>query len=311
MPRNRWWQRDPNQAEGANSWRSYHYQLQRVEQQLDRLHYESIFDPLLEGDLSTFTVGLTVSQANTVQLDQLKAVLSPQHLGPPHGQELLEPVDPPELPNIPRPPSEPAGSWVFVTKQLETVREKLREKRESYTAIAASDREMLAALSHGYKQGEPKYVEFLASLSLVRHYLPLPLFRPCNTHYDPVARVILCDLEIPNFASLTITKRKGKAYEWVPVSDSEKKKANETILFSLCIRAAYLIARSDMTDKFDIVAMNARQRWFDNTTDASREGTVASMHALKRDLLVLQLEHVDLKTCFRQFKGVAHTPFFA
>jgi restriction system protein len=311
MARSRWWQghhRQDSERDHSKDWRRYGYALTSIEQQLDRLQHQSVFDPLSDEPLAQAILGfytVNVDGLHQLALPQIGNLLSAEHLDRPQGRELLEPLAPPKLPGIPRPPSSDPGSWDHVVKHRERVEDKLREKGEKFKRIAIKDKEMLTALTEGYEQLEPKYVEFLASLSLVRHYLPKPLFRPSDTHYDPVDRVILCDLEVPNFADLQIVKRRGTSYKWVPVSTSERKKALEAILYSLCIRAAYLIAKSDINDRFDTVAVNARQQWFDSATGAPREGTVASLHALKEELAGLQIGHIDPKACFRHFKGIA------
>ena len=65
------------------------------------------------------------------------------------------------------------------------------------------------------------------------------------------------------------------------------------------------MAKSDEGNWFDIVAVNARQRWFDPATGAQRAGVIASLQANKDELVQLHLEQVDPKTCFRHLKGIS------
>src|SRR5262249_11999512 len=160
-----------------------------------------------------------------VRLQQIETILSSAHLGPPHGKALLELAEPPTLPQIPVPPSSEPGAWDWALKQLDRVKQQLQEKRLAFDTIASRDKEMVRALAHGYQNAEPRFIQFLASLSLVRHYLPKALIRPSETHYDASSRVILADIEIPDFASLSIVKKRGKSYELTPVSAAERKKA--------------------------------------------------------------------------------------
>src|SRR5207237_506406 len=139
---------------------------------------------------------------------------------------------------------------------------------------------MIDALERGYELGDTKYVGLLASLALVRHPLPKALQRPADMHYDLQSRSILGEIELPNFAQLRFRKtRSGKSHEVVAATAGEKKKAAEAILYAFPVRAAYLIAMSDIASRFDTVAINVRQQWFDPATGATCEGVVASLMA--------------------------------
>ena len=144
-------------------------------------------------------------------------------------------------------------------------------------------------------------------ISHIRHPLPEALQLSFETEIDPAARVALCTIEIPDFASLNVVKLRGKSWnsDWTSVSATEKKRVTEAILYCQCLRAAYLVAKSDEGNWFDIVAVNARQRWFDPATGAQRAGVIASLQANKDELVQLHLEQVDPKTCFRHLKGIS------
>ena len=91
----------------------------------------------------------------------------------------------------------------------------------------------------------------------------------------------------------------------MPVSAAERKRSNETILYSLCLRAAYLAAKSDIGNWFDAIAVNATQKWNDAATGQAREGIVASLLVQKGEIVQLHLHQVDPKTCFRHLKGLS------
>ncbi|UGX99086.1 restriction endonuclease [Bradyrhizobium barranii subsp. barranii] len=164
---------------------------------------------------------------------------------------------------------------------------------------------MLESLSLGYEEGKEKYIGFLAALSLKRHFLSAALQKPSECHYEASTRILLCEIEIPDFATLRITKLRGKSSDWVDVSAAEKKRLCETLVFALCIRAAYLTAQSDFGNFIDTVAVNALQNWFDPATGAPRSGTIASLQARKEDLLTLQPGRLDAKSCFAHLKGIS------
>lgn len=182
--------------------------------------------------------------------------------------------------------------------KVQTLSNRLQEVRRK-------DVEMLQWLERGYKEGNEKYVEFLVELALKRHHLAPALHRPIKCRFEPDGKVLLCQIEIPDFAQLPMVKPKGKSHDLVAVSATEKKRLNEILLYSLCIRAAYLVARADFCGLIETIAVNADQSWFDPATGTPRSGTIASLQALKSDLVALQPGRFEAKACFSHLKGIS------
>ena len=145
------------------------------------------------------------------------------------------------------------------------------------------------------------------SISNVRHPLPKLLQRAFDVDIDLNARIALCTVAIPDFQSLNIVKKRANSRRanWVLVSPAEKRRATETILYALCVRAACLIANSDEGNWFDTIAVNAQQNWNDRATGLPRTGIIASLQATSEELIRLRLDQVDPKACFRHLKGLA------
>jgi restriction system protein len=125
---------------------------------------------------------------------------------------------------------------------------------------------------------------------------------------DRQSRVMLATVRVPDFTKLPIVKPKGSkswSSDWTPISAAERKRTTEVLLYALCLRAAYLIAKSDESDWFDTVAVNIIQNWFDAATGTPKEGIIATLQASKPDLVALQLHQVDPKACFRHLKGIS------
>jgi hypothetical protein len=199
------------------------------------------------------------------------------------------------MPEAPRLPTDETNYQVKRRHQAIT---KSRSIREAFLEIERKDHAMLQSLSSGYEEGKGKYIGFLAALSLKRHFLSVALQKPSDCHYEASTRMLLCEIEIPDFAALRITKLRGKSSDWVDISAADKKRLCETLVYALCIRAAYLTAQSDFGNFIDTIAVNALQNWFDPATGAPKSGTIASLQARKEDLLALQPGRLDAKSCF-------------
>jgi len=106
---------------------------------------------------------------------------------------------------------------------------------------------------------------------------------------------------------LGIVKPKGKRWsaKWGAASVAESKRLKQTLPHSLCLRIAYLAAKCDARNWFDVIAINAIQNWFDPATGAPRSGIIASLQALKSELCQIQMDQVEPTACFRHLKGIA------
>ena len=128
---------------------------------------------------------------------------------------------------------------------------------------------------------------------------------------DLGARIALATFDVPDFNLFAIVNERAGSRKtrwqsvWQSVPPNQKRRATETLLYVLCIRAAYLVAKSDEGNWFDTIAVNARQEWNDRATGQPRNGFIASLHATTDELRHLRLDQVDPKTCFFHLKGIS------
>lgn len=288
-----------------DSWKQFSYDLESFERSLKALRYAGAFDPPLPDIKETWEFHDLPTGA--LSLDQLPSILSATALAAPHGLQLLTPVPLPTLPGLPTRPTEPRPDWHRYTEEkAEKLEHRLSELRQSFETKYHTECEELNALRHDCIRGEATAICLLMKLAHVRHPFPVALHGPLDVHIDLGARIILCSVELPDFASLTVVRKRGASWKakWSPVSVVERRRAAETILHSLCLRVAYLTASSDAGNWFDIIAINAKQKWHDPATGAPCEGVIASLQATKSDILQLRLNQVDPKVCFRHLKGL-------
>jgi restriction system protein len=319
----------------SDPWSNFNRDLEWYKQRLEALKYDPFqaappdFGPLRPKGALTLE-------------DVQFLLLGPTAIGPPHGFELFQPVPIPVFPSFPasrpdprppdapkdtsfwrwligsqpdnrrptepRPPSGPSPDFIDRTiKTAEDLGHRGQNLQRQFEGQFQTATARLKKLREACEANDPSAVRVLMSISHVQHAIPEPLRRSFETDFDLAARVALCTIEIPDFASLNIVKKRkhGRSLDWAPVSATERKRATETTLYSLCLRAAYLVAMSDEGRWFDTIAVNATQSWFDAATGAPRTGIIASLQANKDEIRQLRLEQVDPKTCFRHLKGIS------
>ena len=318
-------------------WKDFRYKLDLFESNIKHLKFQGAFDTPQPDFLHAFTF-CDIGQ-NSISADQISSILSPDSVGPPHGLDLLKPLPVPQLPQFPAYPSELQDAAVkdsnpqptvgkiwgifkgreaprndqrpewqsHILERAAKLQQKLEELRLQFEQQLRTELERLTGLQRGCLENDIDAISSLMKMTHVRHPLPTPLHGSLKFDLDRSARIALCTVEIPDFAGLSIVRKRGDLWKakWLPVSAAERKRSTETILYSLCLRVAYLVASSDVGGWFDTVAVNASQNWHDAATGVPRQGIIASLQATKEDLLNLHLGQLDPKACFRHFKGIS------
>jgi restriction system protein len=187
------------------------------------------------------------------------------------------------------------------------LKDKTAAMQEEFEKKFQDIKAQLQAVQERCAANDYEAVRFLINLSHARQPLPSILRKSWKIDIDHNSRILLCTFEIPDFSSLEIVKKRGRSWkaEFSPVSAAERKRSTETIIYSLCLRAAYLAAKSDVGNWFDTVAVNATQKWNDAATGQPREGIIASLQAQKIEIANLNIQQVDPKACFRHLKGLS------
>ncbi|BDV36718.1 restriction endonuclease [Methylocystis iwaonis] len=309
----------------------YNFQLDRFERSLKELHYNGLYDPSVLDFAAR--VALRDLPEGGVTLPQIAEILSSESVGPPHGFDLLQPHPLPEIPALPSlpaeataPVSQPAPSFfsrIFgekrqpenqvsapaaaILKRFEELSRRREEVAQNLQRKLRAEVVELEQIRQACLSKDPAAIRRLMELSFLRHPLPTALSMPASFYLDVPSRIALCTIQIPDFSHLTIVRKRSDSWKakWLSVGAAERKRSTEAILYSLCLRAAYLVAKSDSGNWFDTVAVNAEQHWHDPATGAPRDGAIASLQALKSELVALQLDRIDAKACFRHFKGIS------
>jgi restriction system protein len=271
--------------------------LSKTQTKIENFSFRSIFEPTQYKQ--EWFINDIPSAATTEE--QIKSLLSTKSLKGPYGLNLLHPQDIRSLPTLPLDLPNPNND------HSDNKIKKLNNHIEDIRFKLMADINKANKLKETYNLGQQSAIEDIARLTLIRHAIPKLFQGEIDIFYEPGSRIILVDLKIPDLSAISIVKQKEKkyGYDWVNASAKVQKKLKEDLLYSLCIRAGYLIANSDAHDNIDLIAINARQSWFDPATGAPKEGVIASLQASKNDFLSLQIDRIEPKACFRHLKGIS------
>lgn len=271
--------------------------ISALEIKIQQFSFQSIFKP------STYKRKWHLEEIPDMAIteEEIKLLLSTKFLKGPYGLKLLTPR------NIQSLPVFPSDLLNLKNESLNQRIKKLKKDIDDMHFKLIADIKQTNKLKTTYNLNQSSAIEKNTKLTIIKHALPKILQRKIDVFYESESRMILIVLEIQDLSSISIVKQKETKYsdDWIEESSKIKKKLKEDMLYSLCIRAGYLAAKSDTNNHIDLVIINVRQSWFDQATGAKKEGIIASLQTSKDNFASLQIDKIDPKTCFRYFKGIA------
>lgn len=290
----------------TKSWKYYSGEVDRYNNNIKILKFTSSSEQSLLNDIVMSPQGVFGKSTTLVTAADLNMLLRAYVDTPPHGLELFKPAKKPAYPKLPDIPSALPAFYDLKNKEKALkAREKLVEIDAAFTIEMLKEAAYYDDLRQKCLENSPESISELLELSHRRHKIPSALVAPVNIDVDIFARIVLSNIEIPAFASFGIIKEKTKGSGTTYVTATEQKRIRETLIHSLCIRSAFLIAKSDIGDWFDTICVNANQKWKDPATGAQKEGIIASLQATKAEILQLQLKDLDPTACFKHLKGLS------
>jgi restriction system protein len=310
----------------SSSWHYYNLDLDKYETDLNKLDYAGVVTKppeTIRHSVGFFTVA--GSEDGPLTPERINSILF--SVEPPYGYDVLTPLPVPKFPHfpsrphgdIPQPPvnalfgfgkpSTPdrSGYDPRILDKEKRLKEKTETRRQEFQKKHEDIQVQFQAVRDKCATNDYESIRFLIKLSHARHTLPYVLRKLWEVDIDQAARILLCTFEIPDFRSLSIVKKRGKSWNanHSPVSAAERKRLTENMIYSLCLRSAYLAAKSDEGNWFDTVAVNAVQKWNDPATGQQREGIIGSIQATKAEIAEIMIDQVDAKACFRHLKGLS------
>jgi restriction system protein len=308
----------------SSSWYYYDRDLDDYERKLDAVEYEGLARDPSKRQRVNYEFFVSDEIEGPITPERVNSLLA--RIGPPFGYGVLTPLPLPKFPSLPSRPSAPipapppegflsifakpappdrSGFSPAILEKEARLKTKAENKRHEFEQKSRAIKHQLDEIRSRCEADDLDAVRFMMNLSHARHPLPAAMQLPVGFDFDQSSGVLLCSIEIPDFARLPIVKRRGKSYDTVPVTPRERKALSEAVLYSLSIRAAFLAAQCNIRNWFDTIAVNASQKWLDRATGAPKQGIIASLQGPSREFMALQIGQIDPKTCFRHFRGIS------
>ena len=241
-------------------WRDYRSALDGYEQALRGLSYQDLVAVIASKGRAAGAFRSFGLPAQSLSVNQIETLL---HIDDkPHGYQLIEPAALPVFPSLPlQPPADqplplwrrifwapPKSSVSPIERQAQVERaSKLQSESEALRRNFATRANRWVTVKRGCKAGEPEAINLLMKVANTAHPLPQSLQSDLRIDLDLGARIALATIDVPDFNSFAIVRERAGSRKtrwqsvWQSVPANQKRRATETLLYALCIRAAYLV----------------------------------------------------------------------
>ncbi len=208
------------------------------------------------------------------------------------------------------------AQWKYMWQKYERDMHSWRDKKKHYKRSCAwennkalyekeRNNDLLKCLSlkadytTGCKEG------ILSFFSLVINHSPFPksFKKEFKLHYDETNKILLIEFELPNIETISIVKTRND--RMVDVTQTEKKKFQEFILYALPIRIMWELVKLDKKNALNSIAFNGYVNFNDKATGLPKNACILSLHAKKQQIENILIENIDPKECFKSLKGLS------
>jgi restriction system protein len=168
----------------------------------------------------------------------------------------------------------------------------------------------IATLQESYKAGERTALEYLVSEALTRSAYPENFPVGFDLSFDPEAKTMVLDYELPNQEALPKYKEvkfiaRRAEIQHVPVTETWRKATYDKLLYQMALRTIHRVFAVDKNALVYNVVFNGWVRSIDPATGSEAHGCILSVQAGRDEFMCLDLRRVDPKACFKSLKGVA------
>jgi restriction system protein len=126
--------------------------------------------------------------------------------------------------------------------------------------------------------------------------------------YNSVNKILVIDYSLPTVEDLPtlnevkFIKNELKEYH---ISDVQVQKLYDTIIYKITLRTLHEIFEADEeANSIDAISFNGWVNAINKATGKRENNCIVSIQVRKTEFMEVDLEHVDPKTCFKNFKGV-------
>lgn len=296
-----------------NAWSEFSNYVDDVKYFVENLHYDGFNRNC---DKKSHELKSYLKYSLNKDEDESKSFCLPSNYKILSIEDILEPIEPPEFPEIKNAPSillplQNYPDWYKkyfegnkehrekISDEVELVKKEILCKKRNHQEIYTTLLNEFLKVKDGAHQGNSLINCRLIEIAHLQHKLPTFFEKPFRAGIDSESKVALIEFEFPDYQNIPIP------IETKFASKTARSKIIKTTLYSLIIRAGFLASKCNVSNLYESIVINVEQNWFDPATGQPRNGIIATLQAPVNYFLTLDLSKLDPESCFKYLKGIS------
>lgn len=173
------------------------------------------------------------------------------------------------------------------------------QAKESYEKDCLRATQPIRSVHERYRQRTQDGVRGHFELALCNLTLPIPEDYPWEVFYDHEERVLQVNQCVPSLPDVSVVRPDSKR----PPAKRDAEFVLRRYVPALALQLAHHVARNDLQDDIDKIAVNCWSRFFDPASGKLKDAFVASLTVQKHDIIEINLQRADALEAFRALKG--------
>ncbi len=200
--------------------------------------------------------------------------------------------------------------WKEKKKFYEEEAEGWEKEKKEFEKRQEDYNKNVETLKADYYQSKPQAIEWYSQILLEQSSYPVDFKKKIAIEYKANERLLVVEYFLPSIDDLPriketkYLKSTGEIKE-VSFSDRERNALYEDTLYQVTLRTIYELFKADTINAIDHVVFNG---WVNNLNKAigkRQDACILSLMVSRTEFMDVNLIDVDVKACFKRFKGVS------
>lgn len=182
-----------------------------------------------------------------------------------------------------------------------------RKRKESFLSEQIQNNTSIDAARLRYLTGDKESILDYCTRVLDNSVYPDTFPKEFEIDYNSETKILVVEYSLPSpdmFPTLSEVKFiKGSLKEY-HVSDAQKQKMFDSTMYNIALRTIYELFSSDEAGAIEAVSFNGWVNAINLATGKRQNNCIISIQIKKTEFAEVDLQHVDPKVCFKNFKGV-------
>jgi restriction system protein len=171
-------------------------------------------------------------------------------------------------------------------------------------------------LKQQYLQKEPSAIVTYCEMVLGNSNYPDSFPQAFEIDYNPENRILIVEYQLPSLEDIPTLKdvkyiKSSDKFKEVHISDTAKRKLYDDLVYQIALRTIHELYEADKIEVIASIVFNGWVNSVDISTGQEITPCIVSVQVNREEFLMINLERVDPKACFKSLKGIGSTKLYS